>query len=629
MSVPPIFSSSPAVKALVTLILIENSQRMRNSWSDLRHYLPTLLGTMRLANPVIPVRRTFPFPPPLPDTFSRYPSSGSPPAPVGDDSTSLHSAPPREYNQLPELKFSFSPDNKITSRIINRATELMLEAATQFPPGPVTFHLFVVAASSPMPGTWPGSVTMPTQIGQSEWRLLGQQMAQLGIHCHMILPASEDMTPMNELFITNLELQGHSQVSPWFPSSPDYTFLLSGNPSALDPSGIDQKPLLGVVRPPVLRHQSFPQDVQSTPAAASPPMQNGSTPTLVSSLQKVHGLSRKKLYGAQPPRQPFVREEPVRAKYKSTPTPLSIPGGSQPFPTLEDARTGKTKVDRGRRSDRPSVGDNSNSISPGRRSPWNRVASDVGSSPASPTNSHSSHHTTSPTIQPYPDPAGYPASAPTTSAAFSSGLVSTAPIPDMGFSNTLQDTSGSYFSMSPAFQSPAPSQVPAWTSMSKASNYTPISKSAGMPSANRRHSQELPHGSHMPSLTAMSSKYRQDNEARAIPKNMQKVKDAGDVPFIFSPELEAATAAKLKAALQSTCPVTTSGVPNQFTAFTSGSQLNYAAAEDAYTSSQPLQAGYELTPDAALAIEHPNCGDGEPHARFVGSTSSSLQGWAG
>ena len=160
-------------------------------------------------------------------------------APVGDDATPLHSAPPRQYNQLPDLKFSFSPDNRITSRIINRATEvgrsffhvsshthsshqLMLEAATQFQGGPVGFHLFIVAASAPIQGTWGVSATMPTQIGQSEWRLLGQRIAQvrdaiiaahhiqlilpsqLRIHCHMILPVSQDMSSMNELFAASV-----------------------------------------------------------------------------------------------------------------------------------------------------------------------------------------------------------------------------------------------------------------------------------------------------------------------------------------------------------------------------------------------------------------------------------------
>ena len=54
---PPIFKSDPAAKAVITLVLIENSQEMVPAWSDLRgHYLPTLLGTMRVANPVVPVR---------------------------------------------------------------------------------------------------------------------------------------------------------------------------------------------------------------------------------------------------------------------------------------------------------------------------------------------------------------------------------------------------------------------------------------------------------------------------------------------------------------------------------------------------------------------------------------------
>lgn len=488
-----------------------------------------------------------------------------------------------------------------------------------------------------------------------------------------------------------LELQGHAQVPTWFPTSTDYTFLLSGDPSgssatsplltklarftfsssrfAHDRTSRAGEPHLRhpfcadpaqqpVARPPVLRHQSFPQDVQSAPPA---PAQNGSAPSLVSSLQKVHGLSRKKLYGTQPPRQPFVREEPVRTKYKSTPTPLSIQVGSQ---SPEDTRAvSKTKVERGRRADRlPHIGDMSNSSSPGRRSPWNRISSDVGSSPSSPTTSLSSHHTTSPTIPLYPDLAGYPTSPPS--------MVSPAPVPDTNF--PFHDPSGGYFSMSPPFSS----QGPAWTT-----NPNPMGKSPGTPSAARRHSQELPHGSHMQSLSAMSSKYRLDS-ASTMPKNTQRVKDAGDVPFIFSPELEAATAAKLHAALQSTTPAPPPSSTARFSGFTSGNSLNYATTEDACASdlfprlfyfifisprmnrvltrsffarvtqhagmirslmwtalslclavidasSRPF--GYEDARPTTLANGHVNgAGDGELHLGFVGSTSSSsLQGWAG
>lgn len=300
-------------------------------------------------------------------------------------------------------------------------------------------------------------------------------------------------------------------------------------------------------------------------------------------------MSRKKLYGTHPPRQPFFREEPARTKHKSTPTPLSIPEASQPFPVSEDGRpVSKTKVERGRRADRPPhIGAVSSSTSPGRRSPWGCVSpSDVGSSSSSPTTSLSSHHSTSPTLPLYPDLAGYPISPPTTSASFSPGMVSPVPIPEMSFTTPLHDPSGEYFSMSPPLTAiPIPSQGPAWVPMSKpAPNPAPMAKSAGSPSAGRRHSQELPRGSHMQSLGAMSNKYRLDGVSST--KNTQKVKDAGDVPFIFSPEIEAATAAKLKAVLQSTSPASSSSgaTLNQFSAFTSGNNVNYAAVEDACAS---------------------------------------------
>ena len=376
-----------------------------------------------------------------------------------------------------------------------------------------------------------------------------------------------------------------NRFSPFSSRSAHNRTSRAGEPHLLHPFYADlaQQPLSPVARPPVLRHQSFPQDVQSAPPAAPAPAQNGSTPSLVSSLQKVHGLSRKKLYGTQPPRQPFVREEPVRTKYKSTPTPLSIPVGSQPFPAPEDARAvSKTKVERGRRADRPPhIGDLSNSSSPGRRSPWNRMSSDVGSSPSSPTASLSSHHTTSPTIPLYPELAGYPTSPPTTSAGFSP-----APMSETSFSTPFHDPSGGYFSTSPPFQSPPTSQGPAWTPMSMPT--APMGKSSGTPAA-RRHSQELPHGAHMQSLSAMSSKYRLDSvstDPRTIPKNTQRVKDAGDVPFIFSPELEAATTARLHAVLQSSSPAPPPATVtmSRFPAFTSGNSLNYAAAEDACAS---------------------------------------------
>ena len=61
-----------------------------------------------------------------------------------------------------------------------------------------------------------------------------------------------------------------------------------------------------------------------------PPLAQG--PSLVSSLQKMHGLSWKKKYGTRMSRQPFVREELVRAKYRQALTP-------HPYPQTEKTNT--------------------------------------------------------------------------------------------------------------------------------------------------------------------------------------------------------------------------------------------------------------------------------------------------
>jgi hypothetical protein len=54
---PGLFKPPQQGHSLATLVLIENSVAMVDRWPDLRdHYLPTLLGTVRKVNPVVPVR---------------------------------------------------------------------------------------------------------------------------------------------------------------------------------------------------------------------------------------------------------------------------------------------------------------------------------------------------------------------------------------------------------------------------------------------------------------------------------------------------------------------------------------------------------------------------------------------
>jgi hypothetical protein len=125
-------------------------------------------------------------------------------------------------------------------------------------------------------------------------------------------------------------------------------------------------------------------------------------PSLVTHLQKIHGLTKKKIYGSQPPRQPFIREDRVRDKYRQILTPLSIsslpPSLSSVMKSLssESCMPSKTKTDRAKRLSGKSpltTGPPEASGSSRRQSPWYRrdtwtampTDSGSGSYPLSPT----------------------------------------------------------------------------------------------------------------------------------------------------------------------------------------------------------------------------------------------------
>ena len=72
-------------------------------------------------------------------------------------------------------------------------------------------------------------------------------------------------------------------------------------------------------------------------------------PSLVSQLQQVHGLTKKKVYGAKPARQPFFRDERVRDKYRKAPAPLTMPlpqADPNPSPTAGGRAISQSRVDR-------------------------------------------------------------------------------------------------------------------------------------------------------------------------------------------------------------------------------------------------------------------------------------------
>jgi hypothetical protein len=103
-------------EAVATLVLIENSENMIHLWSDLRdHYLPTLLGTMRLANPIVPVCLVAAAVEAFHLTISQIQVLWLITSLINDSD----SLPSRNGKELPKIRFDRNPGNKISPAIVD------------------------------------------------------------------------------------------------------------------------------------------------------------------------------------------------------------------------------------------------------------------------------------------------------------------------------------------------------------------------------------------------------------------------------------------------------------------------------------------------------------------------------
>ncbi|TFY75464.1 hypothetical protein EWM64_g8547 [Hericium alpestre] len=209
---PGIFSPLAPGHSVATLVLIENSEEMMSRWPDLRdRYLPNLLGTMRRANPHVPIQILW---------------MTSCPAPSEDQlSPSFNRS--RQYNQLPELRPIAHPKNRISLGTLYRALELL---SSTFQDVPTTRHLIVVSASTPIDDL-DDMVGIPsTPDSHSAWDYLSSVVCQKSIYLHMILtPApGHDMDKFVRLHADTSRIQGCCNANPWFQADLDkYSFFLS------------------------------------------------------------------------------------------------------------------------------------------------------------------------------------------------------------------------------------------------------------------------------------------------------------------------------------------------------------------------------------------------------------------
>jgi hypothetical protein len=179
-------------------------------------------------------------------------------------------------------------------------------------------------------------------------------------------------------------------------------------------------------------------------------------PSLVSQLQQVHGLTKKKVYGTKPALVPFIKDERVRDRYCRAPTPLtmplplSIPSENGPPPSLVRRSRGKANRAFSARHERMS--------DPYlyRQSPWSISSAEGDSSDQSPYSSSSLSLPPSPVTQ-MPEGENYAFGGPNSSVAAApnpntSDTMHSAFYPPFPSAPTLQATDN--MSLTPGAQAP-------------------------------------------------------------------------------------------------------------------------------------------------------------------------------
>ncbi|KIM44132.1 hypothetical protein M413DRAFT_443176 [Hebeloma cylindrosporum] len=331
-----LFKSAHPHQPVATLMLVENSRSMSLIWGDLRdQYLGRLVDGVASANQSVPITVSVLESYPCPD-------SGSNPA------------LPRQYSGphdgLLEVQFNGNPENRLSAGRINQAIDF-LESA-KFSGHPAALHLVIVAVTTPTDD----DNGMPfSGNGYPPWHFLAQKLAKNDIHCHIVVSPQNDMGSLTLLFEETLRLQENIEESLYLPVDHlRFIVRLSAKPSYQpfpESASSTSYPTQRIDGP---RRNSYPLDnfCVETYDDGSGTMHSGDadpSPSLVTQLQQVHGLTKKKVYGAKPARQPFFRDERVRDKYRKAPTPLTMPlpqADPNPSPTAGGRAISQSRVDR-------------------------------------------------------------------------------------------------------------------------------------------------------------------------------------------------------------------------------------------------------------------------------------------
>ncbi|KAJ3801893.1 hypothetical protein GGU11DRAFT_741167 [Lentinula aff. detonsa] len=312
---------------IAVMLLFDNNSFTKIAWSDLHdHYLPSFFEKLSFLHPAASIT-----------TFVQE-------CGIDGNMDELSPPAPRKYNDFQDViqgvHFSAAPTHRLTGPLIHQAIEFLSAIAA------TDRHIVIIGPS-----------LLQTENSNINWHRLAQSLAKVSIYCHLMLHAHAGSTEtLNLMFTETLRLQRLVEDKSWFPDTKSQIVPRMSSIRTLTPP-------LEVVTPfkvtspsvPALRQSSLPapfinnfpkvtNQIMHVPTIPTP-ASDAELPSIVTQLQQMHGLTKKKVYGKKPKRPPFVssevyRDSPRKAASLSPVSPSDTNhGGRVTSPSLIDRTT--------------------------------------------------------------------------------------------------------------------------------------------------------------------------------------------------------------------------------------------------------------------------------------------------
>ncbi|KAJ4490618.1 hypothetical protein J3R30DRAFT_3423315 [Lentinula aciculospora] len=311
------------LQRVVVMLLVDNNRFTEIAWSNLRdHYLPCLFDKLSSIHPSASIT-----------TFVQEFSSNG-------DTIELSPLAPRKYHTFEDATQDVHfRSHSLRGALLHEAIEFLAATAA------LARHV-VIIGYSPVHNGYPNI----------DWHHLAQSLFLGRIYCHLMLHAhaAGPTEPLNLMFDETLRLQRlvedkscstdkESQIVPRLSFVRTLTPPLEVTPLKVTSPLIPPKQSLLPAPAPFTRI-SLPGSRQSMQATTSPASEE-ELPSIVTQLQQMHGLTKKKVYGTKPKRRPFVSSEVYResSRKAASLSPVSPSetnhGGRVTSPSLIDRTT--------------------------------------------------------------------------------------------------------------------------------------------------------------------------------------------------------------------------------------------------------------------------------------------------